>query len=594
MKWTQRLVDFFATSLQRKLLLAITAIVTLAIIGFGVYLINTQRQRATAELQARATRTVELLSETIALPLWNIDTGSMESQLDAVMVDPEVSAVRVIETGNTEPIVKKGGDVPPVNPISQKAEVIYSRGEDKIPLGTIEIVYSSERLNRDLWETSLLIGGIVVVLVVLLFVSISWMVARFVTNPLHEMTKLTSHISAGDLTGRASVNSRDEMNTLATAFNSMITQLSQTLENLEQRVKDRTTDLEISKSVTEKHAGDLEAVAEISHSMALIQDIDELLPTIAILISSRYGFYHTGIYLIDEAREYAVLSAASSEAGQRLLENKHKLRIEPTSLVGYAASSGQIRVAADVTQDSNYMALSDLSDTRSEVVLPLVAGTEIIGVMDVESAEINAFTEQEVSLLHTLANLAAVSIQNARSFSETRRALAESERVYQQFVQQGWGRIIRKKSILGYKYSPEGLAPITSAPKAETTSPSEETLGIDQREQPDFLSIPLKLRDQTIGIMRVRSTKSSREWDEDELAMIQATADRAVLALENARLLEDSQRRVTKERVISDIAAKITGSVSMDNILKTAVEELGQAIPSAEVLVQFHSPETGD
>lgn len=591
MKWTQRLIDFFAISLQRKLLLAITSIVAIVVIGFGVYLIITQRQRATTELQDRATRTVNLLSQTVALPLWNIDNSSIKSQLDAVRADPAVSAVYVFETGNTEPTVKSESGIPAVNPITRKAPIIFLRGtEEKLTLGTVEIVYSSQLLNRDLLEISLLIGFIILILVALLFISISWMVGRLVTSPLHEMTELTSQISTGDLSGRVSVKSRDEMSTLATAFNSMTNQLSQTLENLEQRVQDRTTDLEVSKSTTEKHARDLEAVAEISHSMASVQDIEELLPTIAILISSRYGFYHTGIYLIDEDREYAVLSAASSEAGQRLLENNHKLRLEPTSLVGFAASSGQIRIAADVTQDASYMALSDLPDTRSEVVLPLVAGTEIIGVMDVESAELNAFTEREVSILNTLANLAAVSIQNARSFSETRRALAESERVYQQFVQQGWGRITRKKSILGYKFSPEGLAPITPASKAEAASLTQETLAA-QEEQP-VLSIPIKLRDQTIGVMRVRSTKSSREWDQDELAMIQATADRAALALENARLLEDSQRRVTKERVISDIAAKITGSISMDNILKTAVEELGQAIPSAEVLVQFQNPET--
>jgi len=368
-------------------------------------------------------------------------------------------------------------------------------------------------------------------------------------------------------------------------------QLQELQTSLEERVEARTHELQETFALLGKRAKELEAVSEISHSMTSIQDIDELLPSITILISSRYGFYHTGIYLIDDTRKYAVLRAASSEIGQRLLEKQQKLRVEPTSMVGFAASSGQIRVAADVTKDINYMAISDLPDTKSEVVIPLVVGSEIIGVLDVESTELNAFSEREISILHTLANLAAVSIQNARSFSETRRALAESERIYKQFVQQGWGRIARNKSILGYKYSLEGLMPITIAPKANAASQSQILPASDPKDQPAVLSIPIKLRDQVIGTMRVQSTKPLREWDQDELAMIQATADRAALALENARLLEDSQRRATKERVISEIAAKITGSISMDNILKTAVEELGQAIPSAEVVVQFQNPE---
>ncbi len=591
MKWTQQISDFFVTSLQRKLLLAITTIVTVVMVGFGYYLVTSQRQTRIAELEDRATRTVDLLAQTLASPLWNIEEGNLESQLNAILADPEVNAVRVIETGNTEPIVESKRTVSAEGPITRSAEIIYLRGEEKLPLGTVEIVYSRELLNRSLEETTLLIGFIILALIFILFLSIYVMVGRLVTNPLHEMTTLTSRVAEGDLSGRVELTSRDEMNVLASAFNSMTAQLSQTLEGLEQSVKDRTNDLEISKTVAEKHTLSLEAVAEISHSMASVQEIDELLPTIAILISERYSFYHTGIYLIDEAQEYAVLSATSSEAGQRLLEAHHKLRVEPTSLVGYAASRGQIHVATDVKLDATYLALADLPDTRSEVVLPLIAGQRIIGVLDVQSEHPDAFSERDVNILNTLANLAAVSIQNARSFSETRRALAESERIYQQFVEQGWGRIIKKNPVVGYKYSEEGLDTITAASKTEPVSAKKKSSGGSKKEQTDFLSVPIKIREQVIGTMRIRSTKPAREWDPDELAMVQATADRAALALENARLLEDSQRRATKERVISDISAKITASISMDNILKTAVEELGQAIPSAEVFVQFQNPE---
>jgi GAF domain-containing protein len=127
--------------------------------------------------------------------------------------------------------------------------------------------------------------------------------------------------------------------------------------------------------------------------------------------------------------------------------------------------------------------------------------------------------------------------------------------------------------------------------KIESTSSSPGLTVASKENQATILSIPIKLRGQTIGMMDIRSTELSRELDDDEMAMIQATAERAALALENARLLEDSQRSASKERVISDIAAKITGSITMDNILKTAVEELGQAIPSAEVVIQFQNPE---
>jgi GAF domain-containing protein len=274
-----------------------------------------------------------------------------------------------------------------------------------------------------------------------------------------------------------------------------------------------------------------------------------------------------------------------------MLENQQKLRVEPSSLIGFAASRGQSRVASDVAQDTTYLAVPELPDTKSEAVIPLQTGTQIIGVLDVQSTQPNAFSEREVNILNTLANQVAISIQNARSFGETRQALAESERIYQQFVQQGWGRILKVKPILGYKYSQDGLIALEAVSRVKPVSSDAESAKADQKDQSTTLSIPINLRGQTIGTMRVRSTRPLREWDQDELAMVQATAERAALALENARLLEDSQRRATKERVISDIAAKITGSISMDNILKTAVEELGQVIPSAEVVIQFQNPE---
>jgi GAF domain-containing protein len=356
-------------------------------------------------------------------------------------------------------------------------------------------------------------------------------------------------------------------------------------KNLEALVAERTASLEHNFQQLEKHTAQLQTITDISQTLVSIQELDQLLPVIVNSITERFGYYHVGLYLKDESGKYVILKAASSEGGQRMLENQQKLRVEPSSLIGFAASGGQSRVVSDVEQDATYLAVPELPETKSEVVLPLQAGTQIIGVLDVQSKQPNAFSEREVNLLNTLANQVAISVQNERLFSETRQALVESEKIYQQYVLLNWEQISRKSANLGYQYLPEG----------ETTPLNEpiqtaETAASGLAEQTS-LFIPIKLRGQTIGTMSVKATDLSREWDQDELAMIQATAERVALALETARLLEDSQRRATKERVISDIATKITGAISMDNILKTAVEELGLAIPSAEVVIQFQSPE---
>jgi GAF domain-containing protein/HAMP domain-containing protein len=452
------------------------------------------------------------------------------------------------------------------------------------PRGTVEIIYSSEALNGSVLRTTSLIGFIIIAMILLqvLFLYIS--VGRLVTKPLHEMTSLASRVAAGDYRGHVSLKSQDEMNILADTFNNMTTQLSQTLGSLEQRVKDRTTDLERSKLLTEKHAQDLETVADISRSIAAIQDLDQLLPVIARSISEHLGYYHIGIYLLNEAKDFLILKAANSEGGQRMLQRKDtSLPVEPSSLVGFVAFRKQPRVTQDVDRDAIYLADPDLPDTKSEVGLPLMVGTEIIGVLDVQSSQPNAFAGQEVNVLTTLANQIAISVRNAQLFGETRRALAESEKIYQQFIQQGWGRIIKESPVQGYKYSQQGLVPLETSREMLNIAP-----GSTGKDQSAILSIPIKLRDQAIGTVSIHTTDLlTRELDEDELTIIQAAVERAALALENARLLEDSQRRATRERAIGEISSKISEKSEIEAVLRSAAEELGKKLTDAEVTVEI-------
>jgi GAF domain-containing protein/HAMP domain-containing protein len=593
MKWIQSIIKFINTSLQLKLMLVMSMVVTLTMLAFGFILINTQHQSATHELENRATRTANLLAQNIALPLWNEDTAAMQSQINAVSDDPDVNAVRVIETGNNEPTVKKEKNTTAVEPVVRRSGIIFQRSEEKIPLGLVEVVYDTESLNRSQTQTSVLIGLISVVLILLQVVVIYWLVGRLVTTPLHEMTALTSRIAVGDYDAPLHLKSQDEMNILADAFNSMTSQLSQTLENLEQRVKDRTTDLEASKSIAEKHAKDLEAVADISRSMAFIQDMDLLLPVVADSISEHLGYYHTGIYLMNDTGDFLVMKAASGEGGKRMLKRQGTLPVESNSLVGFVANRKQTRIAQNVERDATYMADPDLPSTKSEAGFPLMMGSQVIGVLDVQSTVSNAFLEQDVKVLTILAHQIAISVQNARLFGETRRALAEAEKVYQQFVQQGWGQIVKETPVQGYKYSKVGLTPLkafTAISEFDQIPAGKDIAEAAQENHSTILAIPITLRDQTIGTISIQPTDAeARELDEDELAIIQATVERAALALENARLLEDSQRRATRERAIGEISAKISEKSEIDSVLRSTAEELGKKLRDAEITIEIGS-----
>jgi GAF domain-containing protein/HAMP domain-containing protein len=399
-------------------------------------------------------------------------------------------------------------------------------------------------------------------------------IARSITKRLGKVTQAARAMEQGTYNENVTltITGNDEIGAMAVAFNTMATQLIQSLANLEERVAQRTAELQESSAQLGKRAKELESVSDISRSGASIQDLESLLPEVVSLISERFNFYHTGIFILNETRDTATLRAASSAGGQRLVDRQYSLKIDPSNLVGFAASRGLPKIARDI---SNH---PDLPRTKSEIALPIMVGAQTIGVLDVHSTHANAFGEQEIILLGTLSNQIAVSIQNALSFGETRQALAESKKIYQQFVHQGWKRVASEATNLGYQYSQEGVHALNTALPASGNQ--------------NAMAIPIQSRGQTISVLNIRSDEPTHHWDEDEIALIQAAADRAALALENARLLEDSQRRAAKERTIGEISSKISASVNLDGILQTAAKELGIAIPDSEVIIQFQSPES--
>src|SRR5258706_1603519 len=196
-------------------------------------------------------------------------------------------------------------------------------------------------------------------------------------------------------------------------------QLTSLRDALELRVQERTAALE-------QRAIQLQTVSSVARTIASVQDLNTLLPNITKLVSEQFGFYHSGIFLVDEASEFAVLRASNSEAGERMLDRQHKLRLDTNSFLGLGASPSESRIVLDVGIDSVYFNNPDLPQTRSEMALPLRVGGRVIGALDVQSTQPNAFAAGDIATLTTLADQVAIAIENARPFSEARVALSES------------------------------------------------------------------------------------------------------------------------------------------------------------------------
>ncbi|MEW6400455.1 MAG: GAF domain-containing protein [Chloroflexota bacterium] len=415
------------------------------------------------------------------------------------------------------------------------------------------------------------------------------------TAPLRALTKTAERVTAGDLDARAEVATRDEIGTLAQTLNTMTASLRASIQSLEQRVAERTADLETARLISDRRVQELETIAEISSVVTGEQNIETLLPLITRLVSQRFDFYHVGIFMIDSTNQFAILQAANSEGGQRMLSRGHRLELASTSIVGHVASRNEPRIALDVGTDAVYFNNPDLPSTRSEMALPLNSRGRTIGVLDVQSDKPGAFTEADTKTLSILADQIATAIENARLFDETQRALNESQVLYSQYSREGWSIFSEEEKLLGYRQTLAGGSRLNSPVETDEIrdAMNRGTVlvfdGDGKKREPEVV-VPVKLRGQVIGTITVKASSRDRTWSRDEINLSETVAERLSLALENARLIQDSQRQALKEQTISEVTAKIGSSINLRNVLQTAVEELGRTIPGSDVVIRFGSP----
>lgn len=438
-------------------------------------------------------------------------------------------------------------------------------------------------------------------LLALLFGGVIYFFTRSITIPLQQLTLAASQIAAekpenikDKLSTPILIRTQDELEDLASAFNQMAFNLNQFLEGLEDKVRERTEELEASRVQSERRAGELQSISEISKLIAGEQKLPILLPLITRLVSERFGFYHTGIFLLDNSNRYAVLQAANSEGGKIMLIREHKLEVGGSGIVGYVAKFGVPRIALDVGLDAVFFDNPDLPNTRSEMALPLTIRNKIVGVLDLQSVNPGAFTDAELNTMSILADQVAIAIENARLFQQTQQALAEAEALYRQNTQEGWKEFSREEDTIGYHQTLTGgiklYAPVETDEIRQVMNRGEAMVMNTSEATPEAsIVVPIKLRGQVIGALKVKAPENDRSWTRDEINLTEAISERLSLAIENSRLIQESQNRAATEQIISDIATKIGTSVRTENILRTTALELSQLLNNADIFIDLNT-----
>ncbi len=364
-------------------------------------------------------------------------------------------------------------------------------------------------------------------------------------------------------------------------------ELTELRSTLEERVNRRTIELERANKNNERRARQFEAVAQVARVISNIQDLESLLPRIAKVISEQFGHYHTGIFLLDDAGQYAVLRATNSEGGRKMLARDHKLLVGQTGIVGYVTSTGQPRIALDVGADAAFFDNPDLPNTHSEIALPLRIAGQMSGTLDVQSEEKNAFNEDDIAALSTLADQVSIAIQNTRALEEAQKSLAEAQSAYGESVRESW-KVMRPQSLgTGIQMVDSSIKPLEIPFKDEHVRKAmEQGNTVVSTNRTGTLAIPIRMRGQVIGVMSLRNN-NQHPWAEDDVDIAEAVVERLSLAIETASLLRTAQHRADIEKITTEISTRISSSSRFETILQTAAQELSKALGGSDVLVQI-------
>lgn len=399
-----------------------------------------------------------------------------------------------------------------------------------------------------------------------------YLLTQQITKPILAIANTAAKVVEGNLETEAPVMTKDEIGTLAKAFNNVTAQAQDLINTLEQRVAERTQDLEVRSSY-------LEGAAEVSRVATTFTDAEQLSRQVVDLIKERFDLYYVGLFLTDQEKEWAVLKAGTGKAGEKMLADNHRLQLGE-GMIGWAVQYGESRIALDVGEDAVRFDNPILPETHSEGALPLRSRGRVLGALTVQSEKSAAFTPEIITTLQTMADQIAIAFDNAELIAEKDAALEAERRAYAEQSYASWKEIKERAIIPAYEMTAYGTLKELGQYDAATQKLDKEAM---IQEDGMTALLPIKIRERVIGGIRVTKKKEQGAWTTGELRLADTLAEQLSVALESARLFEQTQQRAQREAVISDISAKIGASIRMDTIIQTTVRELGEALDASEI-----------
>jgi GAF domain-containing protein len=341
-------------------------------------------------------------------------------------------------------------------------------------------------------------------------------------------------------------------------------------QNLEQQVAAQTEDLR-------ERSSKLEAAAMVARQTAAIREVGQLLRTTVRMIARKFDCYHVAIFLIDEAEEFAVLRATSSEMGQEMMQQGYQVPLTDTAHPVSRIAVGQPWMVLESGASPMFVDHPDLTDTESRILLPLQVRGQLLGVLDIQSTQPRAFSEADVTTLQTMSDQVTLAIENARLLEESQRTLRELQVAHGEYTRATWDRMEVKPTFV---YDQIEVVPADGSEHLSIDQALQTGQLIKSTDGRASLAAPLRLGEHVIGAIALEESEE-RLWTEEEIEVVQAVTEQVALALQSARLYSESQQRAAEQEGLARVAALASSTLEIDELLDQLMEEAKRLV-SAE------------
>ena len=360
-------------------------------------------------------------------------------------------------------------------------------------------------------------GAAALGLALLIGLFFSFVIVTSLTSRLSELTGFAVDAQHGKLDRHITLTGNDEITVLGSAFNEMTAKLRESFATLEQRVADRTRNLELA--------------AEVGRSVSQVRELDIMLKDACELILKEFSLYYVQVYLSDPSHTNLILEAGTGDVGAQLVGRGHSLPLNTGSINGRAATEKHSVVISDTAQSATFRQNPLLPETRSEMAVPLIVADRVVGVLDMQSSQPGVLTQEVLPAFEALAGQLAVAVQNANLLAETKQARAQVEAQARRLVRQGWNEhldAIHKPKQISFLFDHNKVIPL--AAMDETQLP----------EEGKTILAPITVTSESLGSLEVEIDDEASREQTNELVNI--VASQVAQQIENLRLLESAER----------------------------------------------------